>query len=108
MKLDRPNFEAPPDAIERKAVAPVICYPPDSLAPPDLAALQVIKDASMKTVEVKVAPRDAACCEVPAGAFFRITSVEGPQVGDLNLWNADELSERFYSGKTRALHGDPP
>jgi uncharacterized protein YcgI (DUF1989 family) len=25
------------------------------------------------------------------------------QVGDLNLWNADDLSERFYSGKTRAL-----
>jgi uncharacterized protein len=31
-------------------------------------------------------------------------SVEGPQVGDLNLWNAQDLSERFYSGKTRALH----
>jgi uncharacterized protein YcgI (DUF1989 family) len=42
---------------------------------------------------------------VPAGGFFRIVSVEGPQVGDLNLWNAHDLSERFYSGKTRALHG---
>jgi len=31
--------------------------------------------------------------------------VDGPQVGDLNLWNAQDLSERFYSGKTRALHG---
>ncbi len=30
--------------------------------------------------------------------------VEGPQVGDLNLWSAD-LTERFFSGKTRALHG---
>ncbi|MEM1353132.1 MAG: DUF1989 domain-containing protein, partial [Pseudomonadota bacterium] len=39
------------------------------------------------------------------GHFFRITSVEGPQVGDLNLHNAHNLSERFYSGKTRALHG---
>ena len=37
--------------------------------------------------------------------FFRISSVEGPQVGDLNLWAADNLAERFYSGKTRALHG---
>ncbi|MCL4170162.1 UNVERIFIED_CONTAM: hypothetical protein GTU68_006019, partial [Idotea baltica] len=26
-------------------------------------------------------------------------------VGDLNLFNARDLSERFYSGKTRALHG---
>ena len=48
--------------------------------------------------------RDAASFEVPAGHFFRITSIEGPQVGDLNLFSAD-LSERFYSGKTRALHG---
>jgi uncharacterized protein YcgI (DUF1989 family) len=30
--------------------------------------------------------------------------LEGPQVGDLNLWNAHDLTERFYSGKTRALH----
>ena len=41
---------------------------------------------------------------MPAGHFFRIVSVEGPQVGDLNLWNAHDLTERFYSGKTRALH----
>ena len=26
-------------------------------------------------------------------------------MGDLNLWNANDLSEWFYSGKTRALHG---
>ena len=49
-------------------------------------------------------PRDAACFEVKAGQFFRIRSIEGPQVGDLNLWNRHDLSERFFSGKTRALH----
>ena len=38
-------------------------------------------------------------------AVFRISSVEGPQVGDLNLFHATNLNERFYSGKTRALHG---
>jgi uncharacterized protein YcgI (DUF1989 family) len=55
--------------------------------------------------EVVVPPRDARCFRVPAGGAFRITSVEAPQVGDLNLWNADDLGERFFSGKTRALHG---
>jgi uncharacterized protein YcgI (DUF1989 family) len=30
--------------------------------------------------------------------------VDGPPVGDLNLWNAADLTERFFSGKTRALH----
>ena len=49
-------------------------------------------------------PRDGRAFEVPAGHLFRIVNTEGPQVGDLNLWNANDLSERFYSGKTRALH----
>ena len=52
-----------------------------------------------------VSPRDARSFAVPAGHFFRIVSVEGPQVGDLNLWFADDLREHFFSGKTRALHG---
>jgi uncharacterized protein YcgI (DUF1989 family) len=55
--------------------------------------------------EVIVAPRDAETFQVSAGQFFRIVSVDGPQVGDLNLWAQNDLSERFYSGKTRALHG---
>ncbi len=52
-----------------------------------------------------IPPREARCFHVPTGHFFRITSVEGPQVGDLNLWSAAAPQERFYSGKTRALHG---
>jgi hypothetical protein len=57
-----------------------------------------------KVAELTVPPRDAKAFEVAAGHFFRIVSVEGPQVGDLNGWNARDLAERFYSGKTRALH----
>lgn len=41
---------------------------------------------------------------MPAGYGFRISSVEGSQVGDLNLWNLHDHSERFFSGKTRQLH----
>ena len=95
----------PADADARRAVAPVICYPVDTLPPPDMALLDRARATLQKTGEVIAPPREAACFEVPAGHFFRITSVEGPQVGDLNLWNANDLSERFYSGKTRALHG---
>ncbi|NNE64463.1 MAG: DUF1989 domain-containing protein [Gammaproteobacteria bacterium] len=57
-----------------------------------------------KIDEVIVQPRDASTFRVPAGHLFRIVSVEGSQVGDLNLWNADDISERFFSGKTRQLH----
>ncbi|OIQ45083.1 MAG: hypothetical protein BM558_05310 [Roseobacter sp. MedPE-SW] len=99
------SHEAPGDAGARRAVKPVICYPNSTLPVPDLALYRAARAGATKTGEVLVPARDAACFEVPAGHFFRITSVEGPQVGDLNLWNRDSLSERFYSGKTRALHG---
>ncbi len=97
--------DAPEDAATRRAVAPVICYPTDTLTPPDLALYTSARARAEKRFEVIVPPRDAACFHVEAGQIFRITSIEGPQVGDLNLWNAADLSERFYSGKTRALHG---
>ncbi len=96
---------APADAEARRAVKPVICYPNETLPLPDLELYSRVRDGAVKTAEVRVPPRDAACFEVPAGHYFRITSIEGPQVGDLNLWNRSDLSERFYSGKTRALHG---
>jgi len=105
MKPKIPAHVAPADADARKAVKPVICYPVDSLQAPDLELYQAARATAQKVDEVLIPARDARTFSVPAGQFFRISSVEGPQVGDLNLWNADDLSERFYSGKTRALHG---
>ncbi len=97
---------APPaDAAARRAVPPVICYPVDTLPPPDIAAYRAARDGWTKIAEAVAPPREACAFEVPAGCFFRIVSIEGPQVGDLNLWSAADLSERFFSGKTRALHG---
>lgn len=98
-------FPAPADAAARRAVTPVICYPNETLPQPDLALYRAARKGAIKLAEVLVPPRDAACFDVPAGHFFRISSVDGAQVGDLNLWNGEDLSERFYSGKTRALHG---
>lgn len=105
MKLDRPETAAPADAAARRAVAPVICYPVEGLPKPDMALYRRLRESLTPVSEAIAAPREAASFSVPAGHFFRIHSVEGPQVGDLNLWNANDLSERFYSGKTRALHG---
>ena len=97
--------QEPQDAETRRAAAPVICYPPETLPAPPLAAFEAALVTATRSDEIIVPPREARTFRVPAGSFFRIVSVEGPQVGDLNLWNADDLSERFYSGKTRALHG---
>ena len=95
----------PQDAAARRAIKPVICYPVETLPVPDMASLTHARATLTKVDEVLIPPRDARCFSVPAGHFFRITSVEGSQVGDLNLWAEKDLSERFYSGKTRALHG---
>lgn len=100
-----PDELPPADAEARRAVVPVICYPVETLPQPDMDFLKTLRGSLQKTNEVLVPPRDARTFSVPAGHFFRITSVEGPQVGDLNLWNAANPQERFYSGKTRALHG---
>jgi len=103
--MKTPLDNAPEDAAARRAAPPVIVYPNDSLAPPDLDLYWQARARAEKVYEVLVQPRDARCFRASAGQFFRISSVEGPQVGDLNLWAADNLAERFYSGKTRALHG---
>jgi hypothetical protein len=95
----------PEDAEDRRAIKPVICYPNDSLKPAPMAVYAAARTGATKLSETLVPPREARCFHVPAGHFIRISSVEGSQVGDLNIWNANDLSERFYSGKTRALHG---
>jgi hypothetical protein len=105
MKPKLPQHPAPQDAAIRAGIAPVICYPVEGLPRPDTRAYQAAREGWTKLSETLIPPRDARCFSVPQGHFFRITSIEGPQVGDLNLWATDNLSERFYSGKTRALHG---
>ncbi|MFA6266544.1 MAG: DUF1989 domain-containing protein [Pseudolabrys sp.] len=94
----------PDDASARRAKPAVVCYPVDTLPRPDMTILERARGTLAKVSEVIVPPRDAKALDVPAGHFFRIVSIDGPQVGDLNLWNAHDLSERFFSGKTRALH----
>ena len=95
----------PIDAEERKSIQPVICYPTDNLPKHDYAFYEKARK-NMELVEyVIVNPRCGNTIEVPAGYIFKIVSIDGPQVGDLNIWNTNNLNEKFYSGKTTALHG---
>ncbi|KPF73122.1 hypothetical protein IP69_00710 [Bosea sp. AAP35] len=94
----------PADAAQRRARPLTVCYPVEALPKPDMAMLTRARQQLTKIDETLVAPRDAEAFAVPGGHFFRIIGVDGPQVGDLNLWNAHDLSERFFSGKTRQLH----
>ena len=102
--MDVPTVVPPADAAERRARRPVIAYAVENLPPFDDVFYDRARSRMRKVEEILVPPREARAFRVPAGHVFRIVSVGGPQVGDLNLWNAADLSERFFSGKTRALH----
>jgi len=104
MMRQETKVPSPADAMQRRKAPPVVTYPVDALAGPDMDALAREREGLTRIADVIVPPREARTFHVPGGHFFRIVSIEGPQVGDLNLWCADDLSERFFSGKTRALH----
>ena len=98
------TLRAPPDAEQRRAVSPVLVYDNGVLPPFDARFYQQARETSHKIGEIIVPPREGEAFRIPKGHFFRIVSVDGPQVGDLNLWNEHDMSEHFFSGKTRALH----
>jgi len=55
-------------------------------------------------VESTVVPiRSGYAWKVPAGHVFRIVTIEGPQVADLNIWNLHNPRERFWASRTRQL-----
>lgn len=99
-----PPPPAPADAAARRAAPPVTTYDVDRLPPFDAGFYARVRETARPVASVTVPPRDGRAFRVPAGHLFRIVCPEGPQVGDLNLWNAHDLTERFFSGKTRALH----
>ena len=89
----------------KKNNKPVICYPNSNLNLNNLKIYQKARLNLKKIEEIIISPRSAESFNVKAGNFFRIVSFKGPQVGDLNIFNKRNLEEKFYSGKTRALHG---
>ena len=88
----------PTDIKSRVGAEPVVCYPNDNIND-NLQILHEARKHIKQIDEIIVPPRDAKTFKVKSGNFFRIESIEGPQVGDLNLFQADNLEEKFYSGK---------
>jgi len=55
-------------------------------------------------IESMVVPiRSGKAWTVPAGHVFRIVTIEGPQVADLNIWNQHNPRERMWASRTRQL-----
>ena len=53
--------------------------------------------------EFTIPIRSGQAWDVPAGHVCRISTVDGPQVGDLNLWDRHDPRERFWAAWTRQL-----
>ncbi|KAL4952544.1 hypothetical protein BDW69DRAFT_167411 [Aspergillus filifer] len=51
-----------------------------------------------------IRPCSAQAWIVPAGHVCRLTTPNGPQVGDLNIWNAKNPRERLWAARTRQIH----
>ena len=47
--------------------------------------------------------RSGRAWEVPAGHVCRVTTPEGPQVGDFNVWSLHNPRERMWASRTRQL-----
>ncbi len=65
---------------------------------------RIANDTERTLVERFVVPiRSGRAWKVPAGHVCRIVTIEGPQVADLNLWNAADPRERLWASRTRQL-----
>jgi len=54
--------------------------------------------------EFEIPIRSGQAWTVPAGHVCRLSTIDGPQVGDLNLWHRHNPRERFWASRTRQLH----
>jgi uncharacterized protein YcgI (DUF1989 family) len=52
---------------------------------------------------LRIPIRSGRAWEVRAGQVCRISIVDGPQVGDLNIWNRHNPRERLWASRTRQL-----
>ncbi|MCL7940623.1 DUF1989 domain-containing protein [Halomonas sp. ATCH28] len=69
----------------------------------DFYARLTTPEARVRINRLVVPIREGLAWEVPAGHVLRLSTLEGPQVGDLNLWHLHNPRERFWASRTRQL-----
>ncbi|KAL2261424.1 hypothetical protein VTK26DRAFT_4191 [Humicola hyalothermophila] len=95
-------------AQERKPIPPPVpAYLPTKGSPLSVDAnvySAIQKEPRVLVEEFTLPIRSGRAWKAPAGSIIRISTPEGPQVGDLNIWNAHNPRERFWASRTRQLH----
>jgi uncharacterized protein YcgI (DUF1989 family) len=94
--------EAPPS---RPRPQPAYQATPGSILNPNKAFYDSIAKASRQSITSFTLPiRSGRAWTAPAGHIVRLSTPDGPQVGDLNIWNQHNPRERFWAARTRQLH----
>ncbi|ADB50607.1 urea carboxylase-associated family protein [Conexibacter woesei] len=62
-------------------------------------------DARTRVHEEVIPVRSGRAFAVPAGHVVRFSTVDGPQVLDVNVWSLADPRERFWAARTRQFHG---
>ncbi|XP_059474201.1 uncharacterized protein LOC132195919 [Neocloeon triangulifer] len=86
----------------------IVCYPGTILKQTDLDQYENLRWRALndgtRVIDLIVPARDGRAWRMQKGDLCRISVPIGPQVGDLNMWNANNPAEHFYNGKTRQIH----
>jgi uncharacterized protein YcgI (DUF1989 family) len=75
------------------------------LHPPSALYARIASGPRTPVQTLTIPPRSGLAFRVPATCIFRLSTPLGPQVGDLNIWNAQDPRERFWAARTRQLQG---
>jgi uncharacterized protein YcgI (DUF1989 family) len=71
----------------------------------DKALYETVRTSSRIPLFTTILPiRSGTAFRCPAKSIIRISTPEGPQVGDLNIWNLQNPRERFWASRTKQLH----
>lgn len=78
---------------------------PDGPLDVDASFYAAIANSTDRTLQhsLTVPIRSGRAWEVKAGQVCRLVTIDGPQVGDLNLWNLHNPRERLWASRTRQL-----
>jgi len=94
-----------PDNQARPKPQPAYQALPGSILHTDKDLYASIASAPRKqTQSFTLSPRSGKAWHAAARSIVRISTPDGPQVGDLNIWNAANPRERFWAARTRQLH----
>jgi uncharacterized protein YcgI (DUF1989 family) len=90
------------------SMAGVEGFPRDSAvaaSSPDYAELAARSELRRLAQSFVIPARTGKAFKLAVGQIVRVSCLEGPQVADMIVFNSDDPTEKFWSGRTRVIHG---